>query len=82
MSDNVLKTKTMRENKTPRRRIRTKARRRIKKSDITSPTAATELVLFTSAIDATECQDVAVIDAPGAFLTADMDEEVIVILEN
>ena len=42
----------------------------------------TESVLINSAIDATEGQDVAVIDAPGAFLTADMDEEVMVVLEN
>ena len=29
-----------------------------------------------------EGQDISVIDAPGAFLTFDMDEKVIVILEN
>ena len=44
--------------------------------------AATELVLVTAAIDATDFRDVAVIYAPGAFLTADMDEEVVVLLEN
>ena len=53
-----------------------------KKSNITSPTAATELVLITAAIDAAEGWDVSMIDAPGSFLTADMDEEVIVILDN
>ena len=53
-----------------------------KKIDVTSPTAATESVLVTAAIDATEVQDVDVINTPGSFLTADMDEEVIVILEN
>ena len=41
----------------------------------------TELVLITTSIDAAEGRDVAVIDTPGAFLTADMDEKVIVILE-
>ena len=53
-----------------------------KKFDITSPTAATELVLITAVIYATEGRVVAVIEAPGVFLTAYMDEEVIVILEN
>ena len=52
-----------------------------KKSDVTSPTAATESVLITTEIYATEGQDVAVIDTPGAFLTADTDKGVIVILE-
>ena len=59
-----------------------KQREGSKKSDVTSPTAATESVLITAAIDAAEGRDVAVIDAPGAFLTADMDKEVIIILEN
>ena len=45
-----------------------------KKSDVTSPMAATESVLITAEIDVTKGWDVAVIDAPGAFLTADMDE--------
>ena len=40
------------------------------------------MVLITAAIEVTEGRNVAVIDAPGALLTADMDEEVIVILEN
>ena len=59
-----------------------------KKSDVTSPTAATELVLITAAIDAAECWDISVIgdisviDAPWAFMAADMDENVIVVLEN
>ena len=34
--------------------------------------AATELVLINTEIDATENQDVAVIGAPGVFLTDDM----------
>ena len=42
----------------------------------------TELVLITAAINATGGRDVAVIDAPGEFLTTDMDKEVIIILEN
>ena len=65
-----------------RRRRWTKAKRRIKKPDVTSPTAATESVLTTAAIDARKGQDVSEIDAPGEFLTSDTDKEVIVILEN
>ena len=50
-----------------------KQREGLKKSDVTSPTAATELVLITAEIDATEGRDVAVIDAPGAFMMAEME---------
>ena len=39
-------------------------------------------MIITAAIDATEVWDVAVIYAPRAFLTSDMDEEMIVILYN
>ena len=46
---------------------------RIKKSGVTSPIEATEPVLVTTAIENTEGQEVAVIDAPGVFLTADTD---------
>ena len=38
-------------------------------------------MLITADIDATEHKDVAVVDALGAFLTAPMDEEVILILD-
>ena len=51
-------------------------------SDVTLPTAATKSVLITAAIEASEGWDVIVIDSPGAFLTVDMDEEAVVILEN
>ena len=44
--------------------------------------AANELGLVTTAIDATDFRDVAVIYAPEAFLTSDMDEDVVVLLEN
>ena len=44
--------------------------------------AVTESVLIATIIDVKEGRDVAVIDAPGAFLTDDMDEDVIVVLEN
>ena len=52
----------------------------MKKSDINSPTEATESVLVTAEIDATEGRAITVIDAPGAFLKSDMEKEVIVIL--
>jgi hypothetical protein len=46
------------------------------KSDATSPTVALESVLITATIDAFEKREVAIVDVPGAYLTADMDEEV------
>ena len=46
----------------------------------TSPTVLTESVLITAAIEATEGRDVAVIDLPGAFLHAEMDEVVHMVL--
>ena len=51
-----------------------KQREGSKKSDVNSPTAATDMVLITAAIEKMEGWEVAVIDAPGAFLTADMDK--------
>jgi hypothetical protein len=45
--------------------------------DATSPTVALESVLVTATIDAFEERDVAIVDVPGACLSADMDEEVI-----
>ena len=39
-----------------------------------SPTVATESVFLTAVIDALEGRHVAVIDVPGAFMQADMDE--------
>jgi hypothetical protein len=50
------------------------------KSDTTSPTVSLEAVLTTSTIDAFEGRDVAIVDVPGAFLTANMDEEVLLCL--
>ncbi len=41
-----------------------------------SPTVMTESVLITAIIEATEGQDVAVIDLPGAFLNTEMEEVV------
>jgi hypothetical protein len=44
------------------------------REDAASPTVATESVFLTAVIDALEGRDVAVIDVPGAFMQADMDE--------
>jgi hypothetical protein len=55
-----------------------KQRERSKKYDATSPTVSLESVLITSTIDAFEGRDVAIVDVHGAFLTADMYEEVII----
>ena len=46
--------------------------------DATPPTVQVESVHITSAIDTHERRDVDVFDIPGAFLTADMDEDVII----
>jgi hypothetical protein len=50
------------------------------KSDATSPTVALESVLITANICAFERRYVAIVDVPGAFQTADMDEKVIMCL--
>jgi hypothetical protein len=44
------------------------------------PTVTLESVLITSTIKAFENREVAVVDIPGAYLSADMDEEVIMLL--
>jgi hypothetical protein len=46
----------------------------------TPPTVSLESVLITSTIEAYEGREVAVVDIPGAYLIADMDEEVIMLL--
>ena len=51
-----------------------KQRDYIGKEESTSPTVKTEAVLLTAAVDAKERREVAVIDVPGAFMQADMDE--------
>jgi hypothetical protein len=50
----------------------------ISREDATSPTVSTEAVFLTAVIDAFERRDVAIIDLPGAFMQADMDELVYV----
>ena len=41
----------------------------------TSPTVLTEEVMLTATTDALEVRDVALVDIPGAYLSADMDNE-------
>lgn len=48
--------------------------------DAASPTVLVESVMITAAVEAHEGCDVAVVDVPGAFLSADMDEEVLMTL--
>ena len=51
-----------------------KQRAYIAKEDSTAPTVSTEAVFLTAVIDAWENRDVAVLDVPGAFMQADIDE--------
>ena len=50
-------------------------------SDTSSPTVSLEAMMMSCAIDAKENRYVAIADIPGAFLHADMDEEVYMLLE-
>ncbi|KAL7522827.1 hypothetical protein ACHAWX_007557 [Stephanocyclus meneghinianus] len=52
----------------------------VSQENTASPTVMTESVLITAALDAEEECDVAVIDLPGAFLHADMDDLVVIVL--
>ena len=51
-----------------------KQRAYITREDSTAPTVSTEAVFLTAVIDALENRDVAVLDVPGAFMQADIDE--------
>ena len=53
-----------------------KQRDELGKDDVSSPTVATESVMLSCTIDAHEKRDVAVVDVPGAFLQADMEDTV------
>jgi hypothetical protein len=59
---------------------RRKQRETAKPGAATSPTVSLESVLITSTIEAYEGREVTVVDIPGAYLSADMDEEVIILL--
>ena len=56
-----------------------KQREKIEPKDATSPTVSTEAVMLTATIDVLEGQDVAVEDKAGAYMSADMDNEVHVV---
>ena len=51
-----------------------KQRAYIAKEEATAPTVSTEAVFLTTIIDALENREVAVLDVPGAFMQADIDE--------
>ena len=55
-----------------------KQRQYVPKADATSPTVSTEVVFVSAVIDAHEGRDIAVIDIPGAYLHANMDDAVFV----
>jgi hypothetical protein len=57
-----------------------KQRETVEPGAATSPTVSLESVLINSTIEAYEGSEVAVVDIPGAYLSADMDEEVIMLL--
>ena len=54
-------------------------REKIDPKDATSTTVLTEAVMLTATIYALEGRDVAVVDIPGAYLSADMDNDVHVV---
>ena len=60
---------------------RRKQREKIEPKDITSPTVSTEAVMHTAKIDALEVRDVAVVDIPGAYLSADVNNQVQVVFK-
>jgi Reverse transcriptase (RNA-dependent DNA polymerase) len=51
------------------------------KEEASLPTVAIESIMLSCSIDAAENRDVATLDIPGAFMHADMDDEVYMILE-
>ena len=65
---------TYRKIKSQGRADRRKQRAYTAKEDAASPTVATEAIFLTSVIDLMENREVAVLDVPGEFMQADMDE--------
>ena len=53
-----------------------KQREKIEPNDATSLTVSMEEVMLMETIDTLEVRDVAVVEIPGAYLSADMDDEV------
>ena len=56
-------------------------RGKFEKQDAAYPTVATESIFITSAIDSHERRDVVTIYIPGAFLHADSDNNIIMVLK-
>ena len=56
-----------------------KQRDKIEPKDTTSPTVSIEAVMLIATINALETRDVAVVDIPGAYLSADVDNDVHVV---
>ena len=56
-----------------------KQREASKKSDATSPVIATEAVLIIAAVDSMEGRDVTLFNAPGIFLTSNMDKDILLV---
>ena len=54
----------------------------MEKDESASPTVGLDSVFITATIEAAEGKDVAVVDVPGAYLSADMDgnKEVLMVL--
>ena len=51
------------------------------KEEVSSPTVVIDPVFLTSIVDAEQGRDVAVVDIPGAYMHADIDEHIIVRLD-
>ena len=58
---------------------RGKQRKKYNNIDATSTTVSTEVVLISAVIDAYEERDVAVVDIPGAYLSANMNDDMFLI---
>ena len=56
-----------------------KQRKKYNNADATSPTVSTEAVLISAVINAYKERDVAVVDTPGAYLSEDISDDVLMI---
>ena len=76
---NVPKRKARQVNKCTRSSDRRKQWEKIEPKDATYPTVSTESVMLTATIDALEGRDVALVDIPGAYLSANIEDDVHVV---
>ena len=74
-----LKRKARQVNKCTRSSDRRKQWEKIEPKDATYPTVSTESVMLTATIDALEGRDVALVDIPGAYLSANIEDDVHVV---